>query len=197
MSYFNLVKMPSPKGTNHEGWYIAKQSPLGPVMAMDTAMRKAKDADPEDAARRAVAVVMKALEAKLGDDDFAALCAKLCDEPEPEAEDDSDEPTGGEKKFTSPEAREQEQLDAPTKDKRAKDKKAKNSPPDFPGKPETKAMDSAATKSFEQMYPGVERVKPGTPGAAYGDRSSQAARNGATSQSFDRMFPDAAKVQVR
>jgi hypothetical protein len=91
---------------------------------------KARDADPESAARGLAAMLLK-LKEQLGTEDFKALCAKLCDE-EPDAEDE------GEETFASPEGREMD--DKPAKDKKAKDKKtAKDSPPDFEGKPSTGA----------------------------------------------------------
>ena len=57
-------------------------------------------------------------------------------------------------------------------------------------------MDAASDPRFAFLGDAL-RVKPGQGGSAYGDVSSQAARNGATSPSFDRMFPDASKVVVR
>ena len=78
MSYFNLVKMPSPNGTNLEGWYVAKQSNLGPVMAMD-AKPKARDADPESVAR-GLAAMLLGLRDQLGTEAFRAMCDQVCDE---------------------------------------------------------------------------------------------------------------------
>ena len=156
--------------------------------------RRAKDEDGEGAARRAVAVVMKALEAKLGDEDFAKLCDRLCDaEPEAEAAEDVDPST----EFSSPMQREMD--DEPAKDrKRAKDKKiGKDTPPPFEGKPSTgTAMDAANDKRFDFLRD-AQRVKPGQPGAAYGDVSSKAVRNLSTSTSFDAMYPHASTIKVR
>ena len=80
--------------------------------------------------------------------------------------------------------------------KRAKDRKAKDAPPDFEGCPKTHAEDSASDPRFDFVADAM-RVKPSQPGSAYCDRSSQSARSGAVSASFDAMYPTAAKVQVR
>jgi hypothetical protein len=184
--------MPSPNNTNYEGLYIAKQTPLGPELAFDSKPRRARDDEPDSAAR-GLANILIAVREALGEEDFKELCARVCgeDEPEPEAEDD--DPAS---EFTSPEAREMDQLDAPAKDKKAKDKKAKDAPPPFEGMPKTHAEDSANDPRFDYLRDAA-KVKPSTPGNAYGDVSSRAARNGATSKSFDAMYPHAAKVQVR
>ena len=88
--------------------------------------------------------------------------------------------------------------DKPTGDKRkAKDKKmGKDTPVDFEGMPKTGAMDAASDKRFDFLAD-AQRVKPSQPGNAYGDVSSKAARNGATSASFEAMYPAAATIKVR
>ena len=181
MSYFNLVKMNSPKGTNHEGWYIAKQSPLGPVMAMDTKM-KARDDAPEGTARRLADVIL-ALKEQLGDDDFREICATICGEQdEPEAsEDDEDED------------------DKPVKDAKRK-QMGKDTPPPFEDMPKTgAAMDAASDKRFDFVADAM-RVKPGT-GEGHTDRSSQARRAPVTAsaeRSFGEMYGAAAvNIKVR
>ena len=137
--------------------------------AYDSKPRRAKDEEPS--AGRAVELVMKALEAKLGAEGFAELCEKICgesDEPEPEAKDD--DPST---EFTSP--MEREMADKAAKDKKAKDKKtAKNSPPDFEGCPKTGAMDAANDPRFDYLRDAA-KVKPGT-GEGHTDRSSQTRR---------------------
>jgi hypothetical protein len=174
--------------------FMASGIPLtefGPQGAFDTAMRKAKDDAPS--AGRAVELVMKALEQKLGPDAFEALCDRICGEEadEPEAEDD-DPAT----EFETPEAREM----ADAKDKKAKDKKtAKDSPPDFPGCPKTGAMDAAGDKRFDFVADMV-RVKPDS-GTGYTDRTSRARRAPSTAsaeRSFGEMYgAAAANIKVR
>ena len=127
MSIFQLFKMPSPKNTNYEGFYIAKQTPLGPELALDEKL-KAKDADP-GAVARGISAMLLGLKEQLGTEAFRALCSKVCDGEEAEDE--------GEETFESPKLREMD--DKPAKDRRkAKDaRRAKDEPADFPGKPET------------------------------------------------------------
>ena len=179
------------------GFPLADLGPQGAFDSMPKGLsRRAKDAEPDGNARRAVAVVMRALEAKLGDDDFAELCSKLAGEPDEPEEAEDDEPTSGDpaSQFETPMAREMNQK-AQDK-KRAKDRKAKDAPPDFEGCPKTHAEDSASDPRFDFVADAM-RVKPSQPGSAYCDRSSQSARSGAVSASFDAMYPAAAKVQVR
>ena len=153
--------------------------------------RRAKDEDGEGAARRVVNMLM-ALKEQLGDETFQGLCERLCEGEEPEeAEAEDDDPAA---EFTSPAER---KMDA-AKDakRRAKDKKAKDSPPDFEGMPKTGAMDSANDPRFDYLRDAAE-VKPSQPGNAYGDVSSKAARNGAVSRSFEAMYLAAATIKVR
>jgi len=177
--------------------FMASGIPLtefGPAGAFDS-KPKARDDEPEDAAR-GLANILLAVKDALGDEGFKELCAKVCgDEPEEAAEDD--EPTSGDPagQFETPMAREMNQK-AQDK-KRAKDKKtAKDEPAPFKGEPETKAMDSAGDPRFAFLAD-AQRVKPARPGNAYGAVSSKAARSGATSASFEAMYPAASKVQVR
>jgi len=156
---------------------------FGPQGAFDS-KPKARDADPESAAR-GLANILLAVKDALGDEGFRELCDRLCDEPEAEA-DDEDPAT----EFASPTEREMD--DKPAKDRR----KAKDEPAPFKGEPETKAMDAASDKRFD-FIADAQRVKPSQPGAAYGDVSSRASRSGATSASFEKLYPDASKVQVR
>ena len=178
------------------GFPLSDLGPQGAFNSMPKSMsRRAKDADPESVAR-GLANILLTLKESLGEEVFKELCENLCaDEPE-EAEDDSDEPTGGEKKFTSPEAREQEQLDKPAKDRR----RAKNSPPDFEGMPKTHAEDSAADPRFDYLRDAM-RVRPGTPGTPYGDVSSKVRRAPSTAsaeRSFQAMYGNAAlDIKVR
>ena len=104
--------------------------------------------------------MLTALREQLGDEDFKALCARVCDEDEPEAEGEDE----GEETFVSPEER--EMADKPTGDKRrAKDKKtAKDEPAPFEGKPSTgTAMDAASDPRFDYLRDAA-RVKPSQPG---------------------------------
>lgn len=176
MSRFQLFKMPSPKNTNYEGFYIAKQTPLGPELAMDEKL-KAKDAEPS--AARGAAQLLKLLEARLGPEDFEELCSKLAGEPE----EGEDEEMDDEKEMKA-------EPEMKAKDKR---KTAKDAPPDFPGCPKTHAEDSANDKSFAWLND-AQRVKPDS-GATHTDRSSQTRRAPVTAngeRSFGEMYGAAA-----
>ena len=157
------------------GIALSDLGPQGAFNSMPKSMsRRAKDEDGEGAARRAVAVVMKALEAKLGDEDFAKLCDRLCDGEEPEeaeAEAEDDDPST---EFASPMEREAADKAAKDAKRRAKDKKGKDAPPPFEGKPKTHAMDSANDPRFDFLRDAA-KVKPPN-GSAYTDQISKARR---------------------
>lgn len=159
-------------------------------------MSRAKDADPEAVARGLAAMLLK-LKEQLGTEDFRALCERVCGEEadEPEAEAEDDDPST---EFASP--AEREMADKAAKDKRAKDRKAMDDPEPFKGEPETKAMDAAADPRFAFVADAL-RVKPGQPGAAYGDVSSKVRRAPSTAsaeRSFGEMFGAAAlDIKVR
>ena len=144
---------------------------------------------------------MRALEAKLGDDDFAELCSKLAGEPdEPEEAEEPTSPLAAilPVSLKTPMAREMNQK-AQDK-KRAKDRKAKDAPPDFEGCPKTHAEDSASDPRFDFVADAM-RVKPGTPGTPYGDVSSKVRRAPSTAsaeRSFQAMYGNAAlDIKVR
>ena len=136
-----LIKMPSPNNTNHEGYYIAKQSKLGPIMAFDSKLR-ARDEEGEPESRSAIDVLMS-LKERMSPAGFKALVMSLLDDDEGAEDND---PAA---EYTSPMDREMDQVQA----KQRKDnmwkadafrggRKAQDAPPPFKGMPRTGAEDS-------------------------------------------------------